>query len=309
LAFALAFAIKVPMFPFHTWLPAAHVEAPTAGSVILASILLKMGGYGFLRFCLPMAPAATVYCMPYLIAVSIMSIIFGGYLALGQSDVKRLIAYSSVGHMGFVTLGIFLLNDVGIKGAILQMVNHGITTGALFILVGMIYERTHSREISDNSALGIMMPIYVSFLVIFSLSSLAFPGTNSFVGELLVLTACFSKYKIVGGFAVVGAILAAAYMLRLVQKMVWADSDGHLHPGDRSQLFDLNLRETATLMFLAVFVFWIGFHPTPLLNVMDTSTAHLLKQVESGMHASPAGHHAHLNSLGETVKNLMAFKY
>jgi NADH-quinone oxidoreductase subunit M len=310
LAFTLAFAIKVPMFPVHTWLPAAHVEAPTAGSVILASILLKMGGYGFLRFCLPMAPAATVYCMPYLIAVSIMSIIFGGYLALGQSDVKRLIAYSSVGHMGFVTLGIFLLNDVGIKGAILQMVNHGITTGALFILVGMIYERTHSREISDNSALGIMMPIYVSFLVIFSLSSLAFPGTNSFVGELLVLVACFSKYRAVGGFAVVGAILAAAYMLRLVQKMVWADSDGHLHPGDRSQLFDLNLRETATLMFLAIFVFWIGFHPTPLLNVMDTSTAHLLEQMESGMqHVSPAGHHAHLSGLGETVKNLMAFKY
>jgi NADH-quinone oxidoreductase subunit M len=174
----------------------------------------------------------------------------------------------------------------------------------------MIYERTHSREISDNSALGIMMPIYVSFLVIFSLSSLAFPGTNSFVGELLVLVACFSKYRAVGGFAVVGAILAAAYMLRLVQKMVWADSDGHLHPGDRSQLFDLNLRETATLMFLAIFVFWIGFHPTPLLNVMDTSTAHLLEQMESGMqHASPAGHHAHLSGLGETVKNLMAFKY
>ncbi len=309
LAFTLAFAIKVPMFPVHTWLPAAHVEAPTAGSVILASILLKMGGYGFLRFCLPMAPAATVACMPYLIAVSIMSIIFGGYLALGQSDVKRLIAYSSVGHMGFVTLGIFLLNNVGIKGAILQMVNHGITTGALFILVGMIYERTHSREISDNSALGMLMPIYVSFLVIFSLSSLAFPGTNSFVGELLVLIACFTKYKIVGGFAVVGAILAAAYMLRLVQKMVWADSDGHHHPGTRSELFDLNFRETATLMFLAVFVFWIGFHPTPLLKVMDASTAHLLKQVESGMQTSPAGHHAVLNGLGEMVKTLLAFHH
>ena len=309
LAFTLAFAIKVPMFPVHTWLPAAHVEAPTAGSVILASILLKMGGYGFLRFCLPIAPAATVYCMPYLIVVSIMSIIFGGYLALGQSDVKRLIAYSSVGHMGFVTLGIFLLNDVGIKGAILQMVNHGITTGALFILVGMIYERTHSREISDNSALGIMMPIYVSFLVIFSLSSLAFPGTNSFVGELLVLIACFTKYKIVGGFAVVGAILAAAYMLRLVQKMVWADSDGHAHPGARSELFDLNFRETATLTFLTVFVFWIGFHPAPLLDVMDASTAHLVKQVESGMHTSPAGHHAVLNGLGEMVKHLLAFNY
>jgi NADH-quinone oxidoreductase subunit M len=149
----------------------------------------------------------------------------------------------------------------------------------------------------------------VSFLVIFSLSSLAFPGTNSFVGELLVLVACFTKYKIVGGFAVVGAILAAAYMLRLVQKMVWADSDGHVHPGARSELFDLNFRETATLTFLTVFVFWIGFHPTPLLDVMDASTAHLVKQVESGMHTSPAAHHAVLNELGEMVKNLVAFRH
>ena len=256
-----------------------------------------------------MAPAATFYCMPYLIAISIISIIFGGYLALGQSDVKRLIAYSSVGHMGFVTLGIFLLNDVGIKGAILQMVNHGITTGALFILVGIIYERTHSREISDNSALGIMMPIYVTFLVIFSLSSLAFPGTNSFVGEFLVLLASFSKYKIVGGLAVIGAILAAAYMLRLVQKMVWADSDGHMHHGDKSHLFDLNFRESATLAFLTVFVFWIGLNPEPLLKVMDTSTTHLLQQLESGRHVIPAGeHHALLNGVGESIKHLLALK-
>jgi len=308
LGFTLAFAIKIPMWPLHTWLPAAHVEAPTAGSVILASILLKMGGYGFLRFCLPITPAATWYCMPYLIVFSIMSIIFGGYLALGQSDVKKLIAYSSVGHMGFVTLGIFLLNDAGIKGAILQMVNHGITTGALFICVGIIYERTHSRELSDNSALGMLMPIYVTFLVIFALSSLAFPGTNSFVGEFLVLLASFTKYKVVGGFAVIGAILAAAYMLRMVQKMVWADSDGHGHHGEKSHLFDLNFRETATLAFLAVFVFWIGLHPAPLLDVMDTSTTHLIKQLESGMQALPAEHHAHLNGLGESVKQLLALK-
>ncbi len=306
--FTLAFAIKIPMWPLHTWLPAAHVEAPTAGSVILASILLKMGGYGFLRFCLPITPAATWYCMPYLIAVSIMSIIFGGYLALGQSDVKRLIAYSSVGHMGFVTLGIFLLNDAGIKGAILQMVNHGITTGALFICVGIIYERTHSRELADNSALGMIMPVYVTFLVIFALSSLAFPGTNSFVGEFLVLMASFTKYKAVGGLAVIGAILAAAYMLRMVQKMVWADSDGHLHPGEKTHLSDLNLREAAMLAFLAVFVFWIGLNPKPFLAVMDTSTAHLLQQLESGMHAVPGEHHAHLSGLGATVKGLLAFR-
>jgi NADH-quinone oxidoreductase subunit M len=282
----LAFAIKIPMFPFHTWLPAAHVEAPTAGSVILASILLKMGGYGFLRFCLPIAPAATFYCMPYLLAFSIISIIYGGYLALGQSDIKKLIAYSSVGHMGFVTLGIFLLNAQGIKGAILQMINHGITTGALFICIGIIYERTHSRELKDNSALGMAMPIYVTFLGIFSLSSLAFPGTNSFVGELLVLMGAFTKNKLVGALAIPGAILAAAYMLRLLQKMVWADSDGHAHhhePGHHV-LSDLNGREIFTLFTLAVFVFWIGFHPTPLLDVMDSSVTHLMHQLEAGMH-------------------------
>jgi NADH-quinone oxidoreductase subunit M len=270
-----------------------------------------MGGYGFLRFCLPIAPAATMYCMPYLIAISIMSIIFGGYLALGQNDVKRLIAYSSVGHMGFVTLGIFLLNSVGIKGAILQMLNHGVTTGALFICVGIIYERTHSREISDNSALGMIMPIYVTFLVIFSLSSLAFPGTNSFVGEFLVLMASFSKYKLVGGLAVIGAILAAAYMLRLVQKMVWADSDGHMHHGEKSHLPDLNFRETGTLAFLAIFVFWIGLNPGPFLKIMDTSTLHLLQQLEDGRKVMPAGHgeyHALLNGVGESIRHLIAFK-
>ena len=310
-AFTLAFAIKVPMWPVHTWLPAAHVEAPTAGSVILASILLKMGGYGFLRFCLPMAPAATMYFMPYLIAISIISIIFGGYLALGQSDVKRLIAYSSVGHMGFVTLGIFLLNDAGIKGAILQMVNHGITTGALFILVGIIYERTHSREISDNSALGMVMPIYVTFLVIFSLSSLAFPGTNSFVGEFLVLLASFKKYKVVGGLAVIGAILAAAYMLRLVQKMVWADSDGHAH-GDHDNnhaLADLNLRECCTLLVLTAFVFWIGLHPAPLLNIMDASVAHLLHQIGTGIDMPVQEHHAGLADMAARLNQLGIFKF
>lgn len=300
----LAFAVKVPMFPLHTWLPAAHVEAPTAGSVILASIMLKLGGYGFLRFCLPMAPEATWYFMPWLIALSLVSIIVGGYLALGQSDIKKLIAYSSVGHMGFVTLGIFLLSDQGIKGAMLQMINHGVTTGALFILIGIIYERTHSREMSVNRALGSMMPLYVLFLGVFSLSSFGFPGTNSFVSEFLVLLAAFAKYPLVGALAVVGAILAAAYMLRLLQSMVWADSDGHGHDhvqdtpehGDSHTplLKDLNAREIATLCFLAVFVFWIGFYPTPLLDVMDVSVARLLEQVDAGMIEDGASgvHHA-----------------
>ena len=326
LACALGFAIKMPMFPFHTWLPAAHVQAPTAGSVILASILLKMGGYGFLRFCLPMAPAATLYCMPYLIILSLISIIVGGYLALGQTDIKKLIAYSSVGHMGFVTLGIFLLNDAGIKGAMLQMINHGVTTGALFILIGLIYERTHSREIADNNKLGMFMPIYVTFLGIFSLSSLAFPGTNSFVGEFLVLFGAFEKYPLVGAAAIPGAILAAAYMLRLLQKMVWDDSDGHAHHHDEGHghgdshghgddhghaLKDCNAREILQLAFLTIFVFWIGLHPTPLLEMMDSSIAHLTQQVEAGSllpeAAHPGHHHALLNQAGAWVKSLVSF--
>jgi NADH-quinone oxidoreductase subunit M len=286
LAFTLSFAVKVPVYPLHTWLPAAHVEAPTAGSVILASILLKMGGYGFLRFCLPMAPAATIACVPYMIAISLVSIIIGGYLALGQSDIKKLIAYSSVGHMGFVTLGTFLLSERGIKGAILQMVNHGITTGALFICVGIIYERTHSREIGANSALGMTMPIYVTFLGIFSLSSFGFPGTNNFVSEFLVLVAAFSGSPWVGALSILGVTLAAAYMLRLLQKMVWDNSDGHGHhgpeDGEGHRLWDLVPRETATLAFLAVFVFWLGFFPGPLLKIMDRSVTHLVEQVERG---------------------------
>ena len=320
LSFTLAFAIKIPMFPFHTWLPAAHVEAPVAGSVILASILLKMGGYGFLRFCLPMAPAATFYCMPYLIFFSVVSIVVGGYLALGQSDIKKLIAYSSVGHMGFVTLGIFLLNDEGIKGAMMQMINHGVTTGALFILVGIVYERTHSREISKNSALGMAMPFYVTFLVIFALASFGFPGTNGFVGEFLVLVSTFRTHVVAGAFAIVGALLAAAYMLRLVQKMVWADSDGHAHHHDdhgdghggegHHKLADLNLREVGTLAFLLCFVFWIGLNPKPLLDVMDVTVAQLLQQVSDGVNNSGdhGGHHAALMEMGQHIKQLIALK-
>ena len=318
LACALGFAIKMPMFPFHTWLPAAHVEAPVAGSVILASILLKMGGYGFLRFCLPMAPAATLYFVPLLLTMSLVSIIVGGYLALGQTDIKKLIAYSSVGHMGFVTLGIFLLNDAGIKGAMLQMLNHGVTTGALFILIGIIYERTHSREIADNSKLGMFMPIYVTFLGIFSLSSLAFPGTNSFVSEFLVLFGAFDKYPLVGAISILGAVLAAAYMLRLLQKMVWDDSDGHAHhgedhgdnhsEGEAHSLFDCNAREFIQLAFLTVFVFWIGLHPTPLLDMMDSSVAHLLHQIDAGSALPEAAQHgeshALLQNAGTWIKNL-----
>jgi NADH-quinone oxidoreductase subunit M len=275
LAFFLAFAIKVPMFPFHTWLPAAHVEAPTAGSVVLASVLLKMGTYGFLRFCLPITPEASLFFMPYILWLSIAGIIYGGFTALAQQDMKKLIAYSSVGHMGFVTLGIFLFNTQGIEGAILQMINHGVTTGALFILVGMIYERTHSRELSMAAGVGKFMPIYVTFLGFFALSSLAFPGTNSFIGEFLVLAGAFTNEKIVAACAIPGAVLAAAYMLRMLQKVVWG---GTSNP-DQSYLTDLNVREIITLAPLLLFVLWIGLNPAPFLDVMHTSVAHLIQQV------------------------------
>ena len=282
LAFFIAFAIKVPMFPFHTWLPAAHVEAPTAGSVILASVLLKMGTYGFLRFCLPITPGAAIGLLPALQWLSVAGILYGGLTALAQQDMKKLIAYSSVGHMGFVTLGIFALNQHGLEGAMLQMINHGVTTGALFLCVGMVYERSHSRELSDAAGLGKFMPIYVTYLTFFSLSSLAFPGTNSFVGEFLILAGAFFNNKIVAVCAVPGAILAAAYMLRMLQRVIW----GGTNNPDQSRMYDLGWREAVTLAPLLVFVFWIGLAPEPFLRVMRPSLDHLLAQ--TGYHAQSA---------------------
>lgn len=277
LAFFLAFAIKVPMFPFHTWLPAAHVEAPTAGSVILASVLLKMGTYGFLRFCLPITPNATFIIAPWILWLSIAGIIYGGFTALAQSDMKKLIAYSSVGHMGFVTLGIFVLNAQGVEGAIMQMINHGVTTGALFLCVGMIYERTHSRELKVAAGVGKFMPWYATFLVFFSLSSFGFPGTNSFIGEFLVLAGTF-KYDIVLALAAIpGAVLAAAYMLRMLQKVIWGGTDNP----DQSYLSDLNFREIITLTPFLIFVFWIGLGPQPFIDMMHTSVVALLEQLHT----------------------------
>jgi len=286
LAFFLAFAIKVPMFPFHTWLPAAHVEAPTAGSVILASVLLKMGTYGFLRFCLPITPDATRMFLPYVLALSVAGILYGGFTALAQKDMKKLIAYSSVGHMGFVTLGIFVLNQRGIEGALLQMINHGVTTGALFFCVGMIYERTHSRELATAAGIGKFMPIYVTFLAVFSLSSLAFPGTNSFLGEFLILSGSFANHKILSAFAIPGAVLAAAYMLRMLQRMIWGGTKNPGHAGLR----DLSVREVVVLAPLLVFVFWIGFAPAPFMNVMHVSVNKLIEQASfhsNQLEASP----------------------
>jgi len=283
IAFFLAFAIKVPMFPFHTWLPAAHVEAPTAGSVILASVLLKMGTYGFLRFALPITPDAAIYLAQPVLWLSIAGIIYGGFTALAQNDMKKLIAYSSVGHMGFVTLGIFVFNIHGVEGAILQMINHGVTTGALFLCVGMIYERTHSRELLSATGVGKFMPIFVTFLAFFSLSAFGFPGTNGFVGEFMILVGTFQLDTALGKFpylalaAIPGAILAAAYMLRMLQKVIW----GGTNNPDQSWLKDLNIREIVTLAPFLFFVFWIGLDAKTFTNMMHTSVIGLLDQLHS----------------------------
>ena len=272
-AFFAAFAVKVPMFPFHTWLPDAHVEAPTAGSVFLASVLLKMGTYGFLRFTLPILPDATATFTPFMVLLSLVAIIYGAYMALAQSDLKKLIAYSSVSHMGFVTLGIFPLNMQGIEGAVLQMVNHGITTGALFLCVGAIYERTHSRLIADNVGLSRPMPRYATVLVIFALSSLGLPGTNSFVGEFLILVGTFLWNKVAAAFASLGIILAAVYLLWMVQRVAFGTPDRH----HASHLSDLNFREMAVMLPLVAVVFWIGLFPNPIVTRMHASVAHVIE--------------------------------
>ncbi len=272
LAMALAFAIKVPMFPFHTWLPAAHVEAPTAGSVMLASVLLKMGAYGFLRFCLPLTPLASVHFAPVMIGLSVLSILYGGFVALGQKDMKKLIAYSSVAHMGFVTLGIFIFTLRGFEGALMVMLNHGITTGGLFMLVGCIYERSHSRQISDNMGLGKYLPGYMFFFGVFALSSLGFPGTNSFIGEALVLIGVFADKPVIGALIIPGVMLGAAYMLRLTQKLAWGE------PAKAQNWKDLNLREWVYFVPLAILVFYIGLSPGLTLKSIDPTLQDLLKE-------------------------------
>jgi NADH-quinone oxidoreductase subunit M len=273
-AFFLSFAIKVPMFPFHTWLPAAHVEAPTAGSVILASVLLKMGTYGFLRFCLPITPHGTQVFAPYVLALSAIAILYGGFTALAQSDLKKLVAYSSVGHMGFATLGIFVLNASGVEGAVLVMINHGVTTGALFICVGIIYERLHTRDLNAAAGIGKFMPVFMGFLGVFCLSSLGFPGTNSFIGEFLVLAGSFASSKALTVCLVPGVVIAAAYMLRMLQRVAWGGTNNPEHHA----LKDLDFREIVTLTPLLVFVFWIGLNPQPFVRVMHATVLHLLQQ-------------------------------
>ncbi len=270
LILALAFAVKVPLFPFHTWLPAAYSEAPIAGSVLLSCILAKMGAYGFLRFCLPLTPDASQFFAPMMIALSIASILYGGFMALGQSNIKKIIAYSSLAHMGFVTLGIFLFNMRGAQGAVLQMVSHGITTAGLFILAGILFERSRDPDLSGNLGLGKYLPAFMGFWGFMAFAGFAFPGASNFVGEFLVLLGAFERNLWIGGFAVPGALLAAAYLLRPTQKMTWGT------PSRAENWKDLNVREWVGLLPLAFLVLYIGLAPTLFFKVMTPSLNHLL---------------------------------
>ncbi len=274
LALLCAFAIKLPMVPFHSWLPDAHSEAPTAGSVILAGVLLKMGGYGFLRFCLPILPEASAAFAPVILWFSVVAILYGGCLALAQSDLKKLVAYSSISHMGFVTLGIFAFNSQGIQGAVLQMFNHGITTGALFLAVGQLYDRTHSREIGDYGGLHKPMPRFVVFLCVFSVAAFGLPGTANFIGEFLVLFGGSHTSFVRVLLAMGGIVLAAAYMLWMLQRVVL----GKASTREAALLPDLDMRETATLVPLAILVFILGLYPGPLMELMDSSVTSLVEQ-------------------------------
>jgi len=276
-AFFAAFAVKVPMWPVHTWLPDAHTEAPTAGSVILAAILIKMGAYGFLRFSLPLFPEASKAMTPVMLTLSVIAIIYGAVICLAQTDLKRLIAYSSVSHMGFVTLGIFALNIQGLEGGILQMLNHGVVTGALFLSVGIVYDRTHSRQIADYGGLATVMPVYAAFFMVFTLASVGLPATNGFVGEFLILLGGFAANKLAGVLACTGIIIGAGYMLWLYQRIFFMEINKKI-----IGLSDMDIRETITLVPLIVLVLWIGIYPNSFLSFMHASVQHLLERVNAG---------------------------
>jgi NADH-quinone oxidoreductase subunit M len=275
LAFFLGFAVKVPMFPFHTWLPDAHTDAPTAGSVILAAVLLKMGTYGFIRFSLPILPDASRYFVPLIIGLSVVGIIYGALVALAQTDWKRLVAYSSVSHMAMVMLGMFAFTPLGVTGSIIQQINHGISTGALFLIVGIVYERRHTREIAEYGGLSKVMPVFAAVFMIMTMSSIGLPALNGFIGELLILQGVFPVSKAWAAVAVSGIVLGAAYMLWLYQRTMFGKIENPANAG----LKDLGLRELATFLPLIGLAFWIGLYPAPFLSRIETSVGRVVARV------------------------------
>jgi NADH-quinone oxidoreductase subunit M len=275
LAFFLGFAIKVPMFPFHTWLPDAHTDAPTAGSVILAAVLLKMGTYGFIRFSLPILPDASRGFVPMIVTLSIIGIVYGALVAMAQRDWKRLVAYSSVSHMAMVMLGMFALNPVGITGSIVQQLNHGISTGALFLLVGLVYERRHTREISEYGGLSKVMPVYAAIFLVITMSSIGLPALNGFIGELLILQGVFAVNRLWAGVAAAGIVLGAAYMLWLYQRTMF----GKIENAKNETLPDVGTREVALFVPLIILAVWIGLYPSPFLRRIDSSVSRVIARV------------------------------
>src|SRR5262245_19989915 len=284
LAFFLGFAVKVPMFPFHTWLPDAHTDAPTAGSVILAAVLLKMGTYGFIRFSLPILPEASRHFVPMVVGLSIVGIVYGALCAMAQQDWKRLVAYSSVSHMAMVMLGMFALNPVGITGSIVQQLNHGISTGALFLIVGIVYERRHTRAISEYGGLSKVMPVYAAIFLIMTMSSIGLPALNGFIGELLILQGAFLANMVWAAFAASGVVLGAAYMLWLYQRTMF----GKVENPKNEHLRDLNMRELATFVPLLILAVWIGLYPAPFLRRLETSVNRVVARVNPDYKTQPS---------------------
>jgi NADH-quinone oxidoreductase subunit M len=281
-AFFLSFAIKVPLFPLHTWLPDAHVEAPTAGSVILAGVLLKMGTYGILRYCLPLFPQSAINFAPLISVLAIIGIIYGALVSMVQTDIKKLVAYSSVSHLGFVVLGTFAMTVEAVQGAVIQMVNHGLSTGALFLLVGIIYERTHRRDIAYYGGIAKLVPLYAVALMIASLSSVGLPGLNGFIGEFLILLGTF-KSSVLNSwwytvFAATGVIFAAVYLLWMYQRVVFGEVK---NPELKEHLTDLNVREFVVLIPILIFIVWIGIYPSTFLGMTEESTKSILQHVSS----------------------------
>jgi NADH-quinone oxidoreductase subunit M len=281
LAFFLGFAIKVPMFPFHTWLPDAHVQAPTAGSVILAGVLLKMGTYGFVRFSLPLFPQASLQLQNFMVLLAIIGIVYAALVTLVQQDMKKLIAYSSVSHLGFCMLGMFALNPLGLEGSVLQMINHGLSTGGLFLLVGLVYERRHTKDIAQYGGLASVMPVYATLTLIIFLASMGLPLLNGFIGEFMILQGAYSANRVWAYWAVSGVVLGAAYLLWLYQRVFW----GKITIEENRHLKDLDTRELATLVPLIALCFWIGLYPKPFLDYLHKPVRQILAVVQPGKFA------------------------